>query len=295
MLPIIRGPVARCFLLNNDLRTPYSDQFSIGIRNTLEFFGSEWNSSVAFSHIRSKDGIYFRLGNRRADGSYFQNPGAIYGGAPFGITPPGYGNIILGDNGLEYRLNSLLVSLDKPYTTESGWGLNLAYTYSDAEENRSDSAERSENFVFDFPYVGGYNLSTNVPKHRLVLSGFYDLGWDTTLSGKLVLASHRPREAVNCREGISNDFCFFDPYEPEGTIGFKQFDVALQKIWDTGADIRFRVRADLLNAFNWRNYNQFEGFRGGPGEPLNPNFGQRNGDEILLPTRTFKLSFGLDW
>ena len=59
--------------------------------------------------------------------------------------------------------------------------------------------------------------------------------------------------------------------------------------------IGLKVRADVLNAFNWRNYNQFEGFRGDPGDPQNPRFAGRNGNEILLPTRTFKLSFGIDW
>ena len=30
-------------------------------------------------------------------------------------------------------------------------------------------------------------------------------------------------------------------------------------------------------------------------EQVNQNFGTRSGNEILLPTRTFKLSFGIDW
>ena len=93
----------------------------------------------------------------------------------------------------------------------------------------------------------------------------------------------------------SDSFCFYDPFEPEGTIGYKQFDMALEKRWDTGTDLRFKIRADLLNVFNWRNWNQFEGWRGGPNAARNPKFGKRNGDEILWPTRTFKLSFGLDW
>ena len=282
-------------LLNNDLDTPYSDQFSLGMRNAVELWGNDWNTSVTLSHIRSKDGIYFRLGNRWPDGSFHATPGATWGGQPWGQAIPGYGSLILADNGIEYELNSLLVSLDKPYTDASPWNLNLAYTYSDAKENRTN-ASTGETYFFDGPYVGDtFYMSTGVPKHRMVLSGFTDIGWNTMVSGKLVLESHRPRNATNCNDVPSNDFCFYDPFEPEGTIGYKQFDMAVEKRFDTGADLGFSVRADVLNVFNWRNWNQFEGFRGGPGEPRNPNFGRRNGDEILLPTRTFKLSFALNW
>ena len=282
-------------LLNNDLKTPYSDQYSLGMRNLVELWGYDWNTSVTLSHIRSKDGIYFRLGNRWPDGSFHQTPGATWGGQPWGQAIPGYGSLILADNGIEYKLNSLLISLDKPFTAESGWGLNVAYTYSDAEENRTN-ASNGETFYFDGANVGDrFYTSTGVPKHRLVLSGIYGIGWDTMFSGKLVLASHLPRDATNCNDAPSSNNCFYDPFEPEGTIGYKQFDAALEKRWNTGTDLSFKVRADVLNVFNWRNWNQFEGWRGAAGEPRNPNFGRRNGDETLWPTRTFKLSFGLDW
>lgn len=283
-------------LLNNELKTPYSDQFSLGMRNSVSLWGQDWNTSVAISHIRSRDGIYFRLGNRYSDGRYYNVPGATWGGQPWGESIPGYGSLILGDNGIDYNLNSLLVSIDKPYTEASGWGVNLAYTYSDAEENNSNAAQGDENFVGDYPTIPSRMLlSTGVPEHRLVLSGIYDAIWDITLSGKLTLASHRPRYAINCRDAVDWNNCFFDPFVPKGTIGYKQFDLAAEKVWSTGTDVKLRVRADMLNVFNWRNWNQFTDWRGGVGEALNPNFAERSGDEILLPTRTFKLSFGLDW
>lgn len=291
--PRVGGEV---YLLNNELKTPYSDQFSLGMRNTVDLWGVDWNTSIGLSHIRSRDGIYFRLGNRYADGRYYNTPGATWGGQPWGEAIPGYGSLILGDNGLAYNLSSLLLSIDKPYTEASGWGINLAYTYSDAEENITNASQNADVFLGDYPSIPSRMLlSTSVPKHRLVLSGIYDLPWDIMLSGKLTLASHRPRDAVNCRDAVDSAHCYFEPYTPKGTIGYKQFDLAAERVWDTGTDIKLRVRADMLNVFNWRNWNQFEGYRGAPGAALNPNFRGRTGDEILLPTRTFKLSFGLDW
>src|SRR3546814_2593177 len=69
----------------------------------FDLWGHEWNSSVTIAHIRSYDGIYFHLGNRREDGSFhqFEDEGQTWGNAPFGDAPPDYGNLILGDNGFE--------------------------------------------------------------------------------------------------------------------------------------------------------------------------------------------------
>ncbi|HLM53702.1 MAG TPA: hypothetical protein VK325_09000, partial [Pseudoxanthomonas sp.] len=146
---------AEVFLLDNDLRTPYSDQFSLGIRNTFPVLGQDINSSVTLQHVRSRDGIIFAIGNRRPDGS-FHPPGVRFRNSP-GADLPGYSRFFLGDNGVETRTNSLLVSLDKPYAESSPWSATLAYTYSDAEENR----EGSDIFTFDYPnlddvgFIGG--------------------------------------------------------------------------------------------------------------------------------------------
>src|SRR3546814_12156706 len=101
---------------------------------------------------------------------------------------------------------------------------------SDLEENRTN-ASNCETYYFDGPRLTDrFYMSTGVPKHRLVLSGIYDLGWDTTFSGKLTVASPTPRNATNCNDVPSSDFCFYDPFEPDGSIGYKKFDVALAKI-----------------------------------------------------------------
>lgn len=284
-------------LISNDLQTPYSDQFSLGMRNTFEMWGHDWNTSATIAHVRSKEGIYFRLGNRFADGS-FRNPavpGATWGNQPWGEAIPGYGSLILGQNGIETKLNSLLLSLDKPYTQQSPWGVTIAYTYSDATENRVSSST-GETYVFDYPEVGDtFYLSNGVPKHRLVTTGIYGLPWDITFSAKLILESPTPRNATNCLDVDMVGNCFFDPYERDETIGFKQFDVALQKVWNTGTDLSFKVRADLINVFNWRNWTDYNDNRGNPVDGPNPTFGQRSGNGILWPTRTFKLSVGFDW
>lgn len=284
-------------LISNDIKTPYSDQFSIGMRNVFAVAGNDWISSATLAHIRSYDGIVFTLGNRWPDGSFRNpaNPNATWGGQPWGFPIPGYGTLILADNGIETKVNQLLLSLEKPFSRESPWGFTVAYTYSDAKENRLNAANSDEHYLFDYPNLDGqpFLRSIGIPKHRVVATGIYEaLG--VTLSGKLTLASPTPKDAVNCFNASSFDNCFFDPYTPSDTIGFKQFDVAVRKEWDTGAGIKFYVRGDLFNAFNWRNYTDYDTWRGGPGS-ANPNFGERSGNGTVWPPRMLKVSIGFSW
>ncbi|WP_348240133.1 hypothetical protein, partial [Salmonella enterica] len=51
-------------LIHNDLKVPYSDQYSLGIRNRFQFGNQDWNTSLTLAYIESKDGIVFLLGNR---------------------------------------------------------------------------------------------------------------------------------------------------------------------------------------------------------------------------------------
>ena len=281
------------FLLKNDIKTPYSDQFSLGIRNSFSMRGHDWNSSITLQHIRSHDGILFAIGNRRPDGAYAP-PGITFGSGPFGFPLPGYGLFFLGDNAVETRLNAFLLSLEKPYTSDSRWGVTFAYTYSDAEENRSNS----DIFTFDYPNldnVGGIG-ATGVSRHRMVATGIVDIWWGMTLSSKLTLASPPGNTGLDCFSGFDPGGCnnaAFNTYYFDDQ-NFRQLDLALQKVWAVGSNVKFRIRGDVLNATNARNYTDFGNFRG-VNQTLNPDFGKRTGDGILLPTRTFKLSLGLDF
>ena len=277
------------YLNNNNLAVPYSDQFSLGMRNAFEMWGNDWNTEVTLSHIRSKDGIAFMLGNRRDDGSFFPpTPIGATDPPPWGAGFAPFSNMILTLNAMETRSNALYMKLEKPFTSASNWGTTIAYTYTDSEQNSPVDGWPG---AFNAKSIGDYGwFPGKVPKHRLVTTGIYDGPWGMTFSGKLTLASATPRYYQNCN-GTAWAYCHFDAYTPDDD--FKQFDVALSKEWDTGTSLKYRVRADVLNVFNWANYSGYDDWRGGANEPQNPNFGVPN--SISLPTRTFKLSFALDW
>ncbi|WP_305804613.1 TonB-dependent receptor [Stenotrophomonas sp. YIM B06876] len=298
---LIAGPSragAEVDLINNELKVPYSDQLSLGMRNIVTVGGNEWNTSVAVAHIESHDGILFTLGNRRPDGSY-HGPGASFGSAPWGDGLPGYGSIIKADNGVETRITQLLLSVDKPFTHESPWGFTVAYTYSDAKENRGNAANSDEHYSFDYPNLDNvaFVRSVGISKHRLVATGIAEY-WGLQFSAKLTLASAPGKDGLNCYfiDGCANGYfetLYFSPARQ------RQLDLAVQKEWDTGTDLKLRIRGDVFNVTNdhsFTNFNTNRGdYRNGVAVP-NPDFGKRSNDEILgnLP-RTFKLSFGLHW
>ena len=49
-------------------RTPYSDQFSVGVRNRI----GEWNTQETLSYVESYDEIVGHLGNRYSTGAYYE-------------------------------------------------------------------------------------------------------------------------------------------------------------------------------------------------------------------------------
>lgn len=285
-LPPVPGGGREIYLINNNIKTPYSDQFSLGMRNAFDAWGNTWYTDVTLSRVVSKDGFAFVRGNRRADGSFFL-PGTIWGAPLDG--PEGYTSIVLGTNGLETKNNSLGLKVDKPYDKADGWGVTIAYTFSDAEENR----KFGEHYSLDYPSISGFGWheAAGVPKHRLVATGIYDLPGGITASGKLTLESQRVYYGNNCLAG--NDQCYIIQYKPDHSIGYKDFSLGLNKEWDTGTDVKFNVRADVLNVFNWVNWAEYSANTGTAANP-DTAYGTPN-YTLWAPMRTFKLSFGLNW
>ncbi|MEL7730326.1 TonB-dependent receptor [Citromicrobium bathyomarinum] len=272
-------------LINNDLKVPYSDQFSLGLRSDLT---SLFNVEVGYRHIKSRDGFAYLLGNRRPDGSFFPDAPATPS-SPFGFAPPGWGSIIIGTNGLRTDEDAFHFKFVKRYSQRSPWNLSATYTYTDGTENRAFG----EYFSFDFPTLEDYTIKTSsgLRKHRLVVAGAVDLPTETTLSGKFVYSSPRflnsfvrtpggtpPVEVVTVETAGNGD-----------RWGFRQLDLAItQNIPLSFLSDRSRiyVRADIINAMNDRNYNSF-----------NSVTGERNLNSFSTdgPPRTLKLSAGFEF
>lgn len=275
------------YMVNNNLKTPYSDQFSLGVRGNL---GDIWKGEFSLSRIVSKDGFAWRLANRRDDGSFFA-PGSTWG-APWGFGIPGFGATIIGDNGIETKANSLYLKLEKP-KEDSGWGLALAYTYTNPETNR----ESGEVFALDYPTLDDYGThpANKVPNHRLVVTSIVTLPLEVDFSAKLNLQTDQTYYGTDCRAGWNA--CRFNTFVPKGAYTYKTLDIAFSKSIQTGAwapESSVTIRLDVLNLFNTVNHDGYENWFGGAGEDLPENFGKPT-NSITGSTRTVKLGLNWNW
>lgn len=290
LAPLAAGSAPETDLLPNHLKVPYSDQFSIGMRNQ---FG-DWNTSVTLSYVHSKDGFVFSWGNREPNGN------AYSGGYNSGNPIPGLGQLILGDNGAETKTKQLLISVEKPYTAASGWGASLAYTYSDATLNRGVSDHYSSEYpnIRDFPFI----LSNAVPKSRLVATASVNGPWNTVLGAKLTLATPTPISYdanMNIQEDGNQSWWRPVSLMPTGGIAYKDLDLQVTKSFDLPRGQQIYVRADWLNVFNSFNpdadnngYNLDKGdYSSMDGSNLARPRPNRAGNILGTPS-TIKISFG---
>jgi hypothetical protein len=273
-------------LIHNQLKMPYADQFSLGMRNRV----GNWNTSASVAHVRTKDGFAFNLGNRLPNGDFFTN-----GSQAWGNPVPGFGALILGTNGIETRSTQLLLSAEKAYTEESRWSTTFAYTYTSARHNR----DINEHYALDQPSMEAYPfiLSNAVARHRLVATGMIRGPWGTTLAGKLTLATPIPRNDNACFLAPGTFFptgssCTPLAGTPQTTFGYRSVDLQVSKSFSVAGAGSFYVRMDLLNAFNYENYSDYLQIWGVNGVPNSEPVTYNQIGNITGVPRTIKATMG---
>ena len=247
-------------LLNNNLKTPHSDQFSLGIRNRI----GDWNTQVTVSYVESYDGIVGHWGGRYANGAIYDPACGCQWGSQ-GV--PGIGSLILWDNGAKDKDFQLSLAAQKPYTKESHWGATVAYTFTAAAQNNvaggSNPYQVNNNqYLFDLPNpsVYGFYRASAVPRSRLVVTYNRDLFWGISSAAKLVLAT--PQSSFNIYGCVTGSVC--NQYgggtlaivskTPNNLLGYKDLDVQFTKNFSLPHQADAYVRVDILNVFNWHNY-----------------------------------------
>jgi len=279
-------------VFTNHLKVPYSDQFSLGMRNKL----GDWNTSATIVRALSYDGLAATLGNRYPNGAFWTQ-----GGQPWGDGVPGYGSLILWNNGIETRSTQLLLYAEKPYTRESHWGVTIAYTYTNASQNRDINEHYSfdQATIHDYPFV----LSNAAPKHRLVATAVVDGPWDTVWSAKLTLATPTPYDGfinynypATAPNGANNLPVGAIPSGGERFLiggpmwGYRDVDFAVIKNFNIVNNVNLYARLDILNAFNYKNLvdviSTYPTFY--------PIYYNTTGNITGVP-RTFKFTMGVRW
>jgi hypothetical protein len=153
------------FLIENDTKVPYSNQWNIGVRQA---FGS-MVGSASYVNTRSYNGFSYVWGK----------------GSCCPQLDPNYSNYLISSDEVRTWYDAVILQLDRPYTDASHYGFNVAYTWADAEQIGGDLFSLDLPTIADWPRYG----TPGTQDHRLVANGIVGIPWDVRLSGLLQYSS----------------------------------------------------------------------------------------------------------
>ncbi len=258
-------------LIPNDLKSPHTDQFSIGVRQRA----GRLKLSLTYNHIIGSDLVGYAPLNRTE---------AFNAGGFLDFIPliNGYSNAVAAFNTRATRFHGVYFTLDKPYSQADGYGYGLAYTL-------GYSKERGFAFNFDFPNIGDrpYVPNAGDVRHKLVLNGIKDLPLGIQASTLITLSSPVPFFVIDASDGFgARDIRF--PGNVGSLPAFFQIDARFSKSFEIFNDHFVTATVEVFNLFDRDNFGSAEGFIPPEG---NPNFGRVNG--LSGPPRSFQ--FGLSY
>ncbi len=255
--------------INNNLKMPYADQFSIGLRQKL----SDWNGEVAYTNSHQHNQLVFFEGNRDPNGGF----GTSGPADPLWGSIGSFGNLVLGDFTGETRTRTLFLKADKPYSKISGWGVTVAYTNTLGETTNPEGGAADAYQWTSGPggKFGGTVLhpSNDVERHRIIATGSVDIPYGLLLSGKLTWGSGMNYTIMTCAPA-----CAWTSAAQDAT---RQVDVGLSKEVKMPGNSKIVVRADVINLFNTANWGYYGKF------PWDADFQKPN--DVSGPMRTIKL------
>ncbi|MDO9606903.1 MAG: TonB-dependent receptor [Brevundimonas sp.] len=269
------------YLLKNDFEPPRTDQFNLGVRQRV----GDWQTEFTLAYGKTENEFTWQYVTRCREPTY-GNDGDGFGDNG-GYCGPGaanpYSGYFVSDHSKEREFKALYVKLDKGYTRDSGWGVNIAYTLSDSKQNGGN-----DNFCFDCFSVETSPMrnSAGNERHRIVANGIVDLPLDFQLSGILTLGSGTPYDVF---DGSGSTF-YYRPYAgyPEkenffipNAFAYRNLDLRLTKNIQVGGAGEMQVYVDAINIFDFKNYSGYDG------SVTSANYG--NPSTVLFPTRTFQI------
>jgi hypothetical protein len=265
-------PGPEVFLLDNNTRPPRATQWTLGLRQQL----GSWLTSFTYATTQGYNGLVWSFGT---------DPPGTPASDKWGnwVPIPGYGFIIRSYDTRKTDYDGYFLTADKPFTADSGWGVNFAYTYSTSQWNASNDTGTA--FAFDefpppdFPMFPGKLAQ----RHVFVASGTVGLPVGFKLSGIINLGSGLPYDIPDASQGWGNFVYRYNAAQPakQSFLGIKEFayrsvDLRLDWTANLGGGMGLGIILEGFNIFNYSNYNYdawVSGFKPPPGE-TNPKFGQ---------------------
>lgn len=279
------------FLIDNNIKVPFTDQFNLGVRQK---FG-DIQTALTFSYAKTKDEFQWERLNITdaraitARPSQFIDPTT---GRPY----PYNDSVFYSVNDRERDYQALYLTIDRPYTEESRYGFNVAYTFAKGEQNGSRDQGMTP-FDFDYATVAlspTYN-TPGVERHRVVASGTLRLPWNVLASSIVTLGSGRPLNVFNPGNGMPVDWYAQFPerraFLPGLNFAYRQIDLRLNKTFEIFGGQKVEAIVDAINLFDFVNYNGYDQalrVANNPTAAFNPRYLVPTSQ--ALPTRTFQFT-----
>lgn len=247
------GLTSEVFLLENDTKPPHSLQWNFGVRQGI----SNLLASAAYRGVRGYNLMSWYCGRPHTEHGYCE------GGRQAGLP---YDPVLSTDEGRSWY-DALDLTLQKPFSEAAPWGVTIAYTFADAERKGWDF------FTIDFPNIAPENwpvVNGSVEKHHVTASGLIRLPHDFRFGALAQWGSGTPFSRRDETIGWGPARVRIDWFS-EDPPDFKQVDLRLEKSVATGRG-RIGAVAEIINAFDHKNFRGFEEFAMFGGGAVNGNF-----------------------
>jgi hypothetical protein len=276
------APGGELHLYSNDLKPPHTNQFSAGVRQAIGAFQFTAN----YTGVRGYDFLVALRANRNPNGSCCQQNNPIWS------------NLFTVENRGRTWYDALMLKGEKRYSDESRWGVQIAYTLANAEQN-ADPNNRFNNLSDVDPDNLQRYPSGNDERHHLTTNFTLGLPYDVRFSGIVDLGSGTPYN-VSIGFGAGTNNCTHGNMDCEGGNDWPEGETRnwwrpekhsfiFPNAWTyRNVDLRFEKRfgmfrgqeigiiAEVFNVFDFANFTGY-----------NTNFGSyvvQNGEATIVRT-----------
>jgi hypothetical protein len=212
----------------------------------------------------------------------------------FGTATPFSGKLNIGANNGKATYTAVYLTVDKPYTEESGYGFTFTATLSDPRTNVGTELINSDEF-FSGPDMTqfGWQPVSSAERYRFVATGIVGLPWDITMSATGIFSSGPAFGTVIFPPGAPENACCIanlgGVFYPRELFAYSNVDVRLAKTFKLWGDHQVTVNAAAFNIFDTinRNYTSWGSGNAGNGT-VKPPF-QNDGDGTVGNARSFQV------
>jgi hypothetical protein len=274
----VEGP--EVFLLGNDIEPPMSDQWSLGWRQQLP---KEWIGTITYAGLSGKNGLSWYFANQPPFATFNDRWGdriPIRLSYPNGQTYEIH-NLFKGMSNRKSRYQAVFVTLDRPYTESNKWGVNVAYSFQNADQT-GNSWTGDGGVAFELDYVFPSDLTwmpSNFDEHhRLVTTGIVGLPLGIRASTILTVGSGYPYTIADASQGWDKFRYQWNGARPDAPA-YRSLDLRFDWSARMGGVRALTLTAEAFNLADWANYTfdpWTSGFLPPPGE-TNASFGDPNG------------------